>query len=118
MGTTAASSKLKSHVDGIALPPVVIAVAIQEFESWLLGDHPAVQSITATSFDQPKEPESMAPGEAKGLLSKWLTQAPNLGMEQARRELAQRCDLDRVCRRCPSFATLVKDLRAAFRHTP
>jgi hypothetical protein len=94
---------LKQHVEGLPAT-IVIAVAIQEFEAWLVADH--------ESSGQPTPPavESMKRGEAKTLLTKWLKSSDDA--KAARRELAQKCDLERMEKRAPSFAQFLSDLSA------
>jgi hypothetical protein len=70
----------------------VIAVAVQEFEAWLL-DVPNV--------------ESLKPREAKDRLAQ-VTDS-----RDARKSIAETVELDALAKRCPSFAQCLKKLRPA-----
>lgn len=95
--------------------PSVIAVAIEEFESWLIADSDCVRSAlggTAALEGAVPEPEKLAPREAKGLLSGWLGVVPAERRLELRRSIAQTCSLQLLQDRCPSFADVARDLRA------
>ena len=62
---------LRETVKELPLQPV-IAIAIQEFEAWLIGDIGAVNRALGATFDTPPAPETMKRREAKSLLAKWI----------------------------------------------
>lgn len=91
----------------------VVGVAIEEFESWLVGDPGALSRVLPRSISPP-EIESLAPREAKDLLQRWTAGAhPNKNDVQVRKSLAAWCDLAMLQRRCPSFGRFLADLSAA-----
>src|SRR5262249_54579948 len=97
--------------------PLVVAVAVQEFETWLIADPTAVRTVLQrATVDEP--PEGRPPGRAKALLSDWsaaLRARPSPA--EIRRSLAATLSLDVVAQRCPSFAAFRSELRAvAARH--
>ena len=95
--------------------PSVIAMAIEEFETWLIADSECVRNVvgstTALAGAVP-EPEKLARTEAKNLLGTWLG---GTGTDQrllVRRQIANLCDLQLLQTRCPSFSEVVSDLKA------
>ena len=69
----------------------IIAVAIHEFESWLVSDGGALNLVlTASASSAPNHPEKLAPAAAKALL-KTLTEGVNA--REARLNLARHLDL-------------------------
>jgi hypothetical protein len=88
----------------------VIAVAVQEFEAWLIADHAAVCKALDAPLTVPRDPERMARREAKGLLASWMGSRPESSERNVRRTLANLCDLDIVRRRCSAFDELLRDL--------
>jgi len=85
--------------------PVIVAVATEEFEAWLIADHEALSQVVGMKVKPVSEPERLQPGVAKAVLAQ-CDPAP-----QARREIAKRCDLAIVSRRCRAFARFLKDLK-------
>jgi hypothetical protein len=81
---------------------VATAVAIQEFEAWLIADDTAVAAASGRPFPTQRAPESMKPREAKQVLREHIA---GCGTEDAvvRRTIASRCDLAVVGSRCPAF---------------
>jgi hypothetical protein len=90
--------------------PKVIAVAVQEFEAWLIADHRAVCEVLAAAPAQPREPERMARRQAKELLVSWMGDRDGSGERGVRITLARTCDLDVVRRRCSAFEQFLRDL--------
>ncbi|MFN8793525.1 MAG: DUF4276 family protein [Betaproteobacteria bacterium] len=104
--------------------PRVIAVAVQEFEAWLLADQRAlVDGLQVT--ETPPAPESWPPGEAKQLLRRWLDDcAPTPSQVEVaehvptrRIAIASALDLDLLARQ-RSFQQFQVDLRAALHGQP
>lgn len=78
----------------------VVAVAVEEFESWLLADADALKVVLDVDRAQlPARPEDLRPRESKALLSQLSVDAP----EAVRESLAKRIDLSVVAAACPSF---------------
>ncbi len=94
--------------------PAVVAVAVQEFEAWLIADHAIACSVLQRSPSPPRAPESMNPGEANELLARWIGgSAVAAEARVVRRRLAEQCTLELVRRKCRAFQRLFRDLRAA-----
>ena len=93
----------------------MVAVAIQEFEAWLIAAHATTQKVLETALDTPPNPEKMATGEAKERWQLWLqnSQGEHLDLGRA---IVTACDLSEIARRCPSFQRFEKDLSAEVRH--
>ena len=103
----------KSRLDGyVATLPVtcVVAVAVQEFESWLLADSAVVAKVGAGARPFGGPPENMQPGAAKQELAAWL--AASADVAEARRQIAAACDLATVSKTCRSFSELTRELAA------
>ena len=115
----------RSTLEQIAVPhpkiPCVVAVAREEFETWLVADMKAVKNMTGgTSVDLPGTIENRQPREVKRLLKGWLAdrldqdEIPHGRRQGAtrrlRRDLAAVCDLAVLADRCPSFETLQEHL--------
>ena len=101
-GDSTRKRKLEGFLEGLPSATItVIAVAVQEFESWFVADH-----VTA---GQPTPPavEEMKCGEAKELLATWFRGSD---ASNARRDFARNCDLERIAKAAPSFARLLSDL--------
>lgn len=90
----------------------LIAVAVQEFESWLIADQRALADVLGVAPAYPGPPESLAPTVAKEQLAGWSASAGKDGAA-ARRSLAAVCDLDEVARTCSAFAELRRELSIA-----
>jgi hypothetical protein len=89
----------------------VAAVAIQEFEAWLLADVEALKSVFRKPLSPPKPPERLGRRQAKELLQQWSAEhASSKDPTELRRQLAEQCDLDTVARVCPAFAELLRGL--------
>lgn len=93
----------------------VVGVAVQEFEAWLVADQPAVHEVVGETFPAAPDPQSMPPGGAKRLLDSWIGRTDDERERHCthRREIAERCDLDRVEKRCRAFGQFRRELRAA-----
>jgi Domain of unknown function (DUF4276) len=102
-------ARLEEFVTDVVVSKV-IAVAVQEFEAWLIADHAAVCKALDAAPIAPKDPERMARREAKGLLASWMGGRPESSERGIRMTLANLCDLDVVRRRCPAFDELLRAL--------
>jgi hypothetical protein len=102
-------SLLARKVNALLRP--VIAVAVEEFEAWLVADEHAVSCALGVAFERTPDPEGMRPGEAKATLVAALAAAS--ADPAARKTIAAICDLDVVAARCPSFERFRADLRAS-----
>lgn len=98
--------------------PRVIAMAVEEFEAWLIADAGATAEILGAPV-QGGQPERLAPREAKQLLGAHLSRridrstSKPLTERSLRLALAEACDLDVLTKRCRSFKTFRGDLKAA-----
>jgi hypothetical protein len=99
---------LDAHLEGIA-GARVIAVAVQEFEAWLLADQRALNTLLGSAVGKPSAVEEMARREAKELLAALLSKHPDAS--GARRTLALTCDLSVVARECTAFDAFLRELR-------
>ena len=89
----------------------MVAVAIQEFEAWLVADGAALVAVLASSPSKvPQQPESLGRGEAKGLLKD--LSAAVVDQRDARLSLAEHLDLEVVAKKCPAFATCLAELQS------
>lgn len=112
------ATRLGGDLAGIDLPHV-LAVPVREFEAWLIADVAAARRIFELELDEPPDPESMAPQQAKRLLDSWCAKTARRAPDGAipapdrrdlRAELVTTCSLDRL-RRLRSFETFARDLR-------
>lgn len=87
----------------------IIAVAIQEFEAWLIADTVALNKALGAGPSTAPDPESMKPRQAKELLASWVG-AQSRTDRDIRRTLAEICDLDVVAKRCSAFGEFRKEL--------
>jgi hypothetical protein len=95
----------------------VVAVAVQEFEAWLIADEVAAAAVLGQRLSRSKDPEQMARREAKELLKGWLetsTQTDSAAWE-LRRDIAARADLEVMAERCPAFDLFRHELIQAVR---
>lgn len=97
--------------------PVVVAVAVQEFEAWLLVDVKLWNELVEHVVDHPGNPESWNAGDAK---ERWtsLVSDSKRGQHMTRLRLAAEMDLDVVERTCASFRQFLEDLREAHARIP
>ena len=77
----------KVEADLKGLPAVAVAVAVEEFESWLISDHAAVVEVFGADIEKPARPESLPPRGARELLAKWFALH---GRGRSERELRHR----------------------------
>jgi Domain of unknown function (DUF4276) len=92
----------------------VAAVAIQEFEAWLIADPEAVKSVLRKPLSPPKPPERLGRRQAKELLQQWSDEhASKQEPAEIRRQLVRECDLDTLARVCPAFAEFLRRLGPA-----
>ncbi|MEQ8277935.1 MAG: DUF4276 family protein [Deltaproteobacteria bacterium] len=103
------ASRHTSIVEGLAgvVVPKVVGVAVQEFETWLIADLPALNDVLGTQVDDPGPRESLPPGGAKAFL---LDRLQGQREQDVRLTLAERVDIEVVRQVCPSFDRFVKDL--------
>ncbi len=106
---TGRKAKLEETLSDLVVTRVV-AVAVQEFEAWLIADHPAVVQTLGHAPPMPKDPERMARREAKALLESWVGERAAPSERVVRRTLATLCDLDVVSRRCAAFDQFLREL--------
>lgn len=101
---------LEEAIEGIPVT-TVIAVAIQEFETWLIADPSALKSVLRKPLSPPKPPEKLSRREAKELLQQWCDEhAGSRDAAVLRRNLAEQCDLDTVSQKCTAFASFLRKL--------
>lgn len=93
--------------------PRVPAVAVQEFEAWLLADAHAASGAVGRTVDESRELERLSPREAKKILKEWT--GDEHGLER-RIAIAASCDLSIVRKRCRSYARFENDARRAIAH--
>lgn len=105
-------SAMSGWFDGVSVEPV-LAIAVQEFEAWLLADPAAVPGDAAL----PSNPEHLPPGEAKREIATRLAGFGTNGdaaILQRRVAIARTMDLERLGR-LESFNTFQTELRATAR---
>lgn len=108
-GVPGRRQELVANAEGVHQPHV-IAVAVREFESWLIADQKALSNHLGVK-DTPPSPESMPRGRAKELLRNWIAERD---AASARAHLAQHSDLGAL-RRLAAFQQFEDDLRSAIR---
>lgn len=92
----------------------VSAVAVQEFEAWLLADPEALKNILHASLTPPKPPERLTRQQAKELLQEWCeSHGRRRDPAEIRRQLVEACDLETLSHTCPAFARFLQDLGTA-----
>jgi hypothetical protein len=103
--------KLLDSATGDIPVETVVAVAIQEFEAWLVADPAVVQAVLRQPLTLPKPPEKLSRRQAKELLQQWCEQrARSRDAAEIRRDLARQCDLDTLARQCTAFALFLRKL--------
>jgi hypothetical protein len=112
-GDTQRRTQLEAGLAGLP-GSKVIAVAVEEFEAWLIADVATVNRVLKSprSFAGPSD--RLARGVAKSELSAWIGEsgAPGAGNHRSvRLEIARSIDLGLVARLCAAFADLLADLR-------
>lgn len=106
---------LGAYVEELTLPTVV-GVSKEEFEAWLLSDHPSLQAAIGRSVNQSPNPESLPPGEAKNRYFQIVANSlPGRTANEMRMDIVRNCDLDRWSATCTYFERFRKDILAALR---
>jgi hypothetical protein len=88
--------------------PHVVAVAIREFEAWLIADAQAIRGVFGP-VQSPSSPEDLECREAKAQLMRWI-QASRKDERDVRLSLAQSSDLETLRLRCSAFRTFYQEL--------
>ncbi|HVG61970.1 MAG TPA: DUF4276 family protein [Hyalangium sp.] len=103
---------LDSAIEGVPVEAIV-AVAIQEFEAWLVADPDALKAVLRQTLSLPRPPEKLSRRDAKEILKRWCEQhARSRDEAEIRRDLARQCDLDTVAQKCTAFASFLRKLQA------
>lgn len=102
-------ARLTAFVEGVHVP-VVIGVAVQEFESWLIADQRAASDATMIDCTEDRPIESLEPRVAKQRLQSAIAAQNERRDRDIRNAIARTCDLAVVARRCPSFHALLTAL--------
>ena len=109
---------LVATLDQVTLPWVLVVPA-PEYEAWLLADVATASRVLGVELQEPKDPESMAPGEAKRLFLEWSGRSQRTvdkvstlrtTRRDARIEIFETCRLE-LLRRQRSFEQFERDLR-------
>lgn len=107
-------SERRAQMSRVQSPTVrVIAIAVQEFEGWLVADTAAAARVLGKTLATAPEPDGMKQGVAKELWDRWTSGLDSSERAAKRREVAAKLDLDALARRSASFAHLLSDLRVA-----
>jgi hypothetical protein len=94
----------------VFLPPTVVAIAVEEFESWLVADQHPINRALGHEIDA-LDLKNWRPGKAKSWLMRRLAGVGAKEQEQIRRTLCQDCDLDVISNSSPSFTRFLDDLK-------
>jgi hypothetical protein len=93
----------------------VIAVAVKEFEAWLLADPDALRDAVGPIESLPAAPEGLPCRAAKKLLAeleaRWVSGHNGRDELAFRRTIAAACSLAAVANRCPSFSAFLDEVR-------
>lgn len=93
----------------------VIAVAVREFETWMLADEAALRAAIGGDVASIPALEDLPRGEAKERFNALCDDGAVVGRKPRRRECREQVSkttvLAEVARRCRSFATFVDDLK-------
>lgn len=109
-GKEARQAELDSALQDLTVEAVA-AVAVQEFEAWLIADPEAVKSVLRKPLSPPKPPERLGRRQAKELLQQWSDEhASKQDPADIRRRLVQETHLDTLARVCPAFSELLRRL--------
>jgi hypothetical protein len=107
-------SNLRAALQGLPLPHV-LAVPVQEFESWLIADHAAVAQALSPAPNKPPAIEGLSRRQARNHLDQWIAcSTSEVSARLVRLTLARTCDLA-VLDRLSAFQLFRDDLRAALR---
>lgn len=106
-GDRQCATTLQGYTGGLGVAPV-LGVAVQEFESWLVADHPGASRALGRPLHAPQAPEDLNRREAKGILQSWMDSSQERAQRKA---LVLTLDLGRVERTCRSFASFSKALQ-------
>jgi len=101
----------------IVVPPSVVAVAVQEFEAWMLADLGPVQRLVDRNIDPLSDLEKWKPGEAKHALAGFLG-GSRQEQHRAHLDICGTCDLNTVARNSSSFRRYLDELRRACSSIP
>lgn len=94
--------------------PIVLGIAVEEFEAWLIADHAAVNRVLELQEDPWPKTETMRPRHAKELLGR-LVEGSERGAStpDLRLELVRAMDLNRARESSRSFDRFLTDLKQA-----
>jgi hypothetical protein len=103
---------LRSHTENLLIR-LVIGVAREEFEAWLLADVRTLRSVCKQPVEMPPSPEQLERSEAKRRIEQWIASdaATNVERRSKRIEIARSCEIGVVRDRCPSFNAFYEGLR-------
>ncbi len=90
----------------------VVAVAVREFESWLIADEDAVGKAADAVFDRTVEIEPMDPGRAKSIWNGWMADRDERAVK---RTVARTACLDVLASLCRAFEGFRSDLQKTLR---
>jgi hypothetical protein len=102
---------LREHVSGLPTSSIVIAVAREEFESWLIADETSAGQVLGRPLSRAPDPESLGAREAKRTLADWMESIAPGARKEVRCLIARTCDLDVVAQRCAAFQAFLDALR-------
>ena len=100
-------AKLEAAVQNLPVTAVV-AIAVREFESWLLADTKAVAGATHKNPQPPANVEKMKPGDAKAKLTELCDGQDGFAIRTA---IAETADLEKLAK-LRSFEAFSKALLA------
>lgn len=89
----------------------ILAVAIEEFESWLLADASALSQVFSNGA-RIQRPEELGPRRAKTRITGFQPIDPTSTLPTRHRRIVELMDLEIVREACPSFADFLRDLKA------
>lgn len=112
-GETQRGESLRAVIARLQVPPLrVVAVAVEEFEAWLIADGAALNVVLRTTVDATPDPEGLPRTVAKRRLREWIERSGRSPEETlVRRELAARIDLETLGVRCGSYRAMEHELR-------
>jgi len=96
--------------------PTAVAVAVQEFEAWLIADDHCLSQVMGTSVKSDKRPDDLHPGVAKKRLTALCEKhRPNDAGSSVRVELASLMSLKKAAGRSSSLKRATKKLSELFK---